>query len=149
MMSNRIQIGLRRGRRAVGTTALLALIASLLQMSCVRRTMTIRTVPEGATVRLNDQDIGQTPVTVDFTWYGDYDLVFEKDGYETVRTHKRIAAPWYQVPPIDLFAEAFVPYTIHDHHEVEQELEPRTYPTQDELVQRAKEFRDRTLYGED
>lgn len=119
------------------------------QNGCVRRTMTIRTVPEGAIVRLNDQDVGLTPVTVDFTWYGDYDIEFEKPGYETVRTHHRINAPWYQLPVIDLFAEAFVPYTIHDHHEFEETLSPTSRPSREELTSRALEFRDRTLYGTD
>ncbi len=133
--------------RAMGAAVVLAAAPLVLQLGCVRRTMTITTAPEGAMVRLNDQDIGRTPVTVDFTWYGDYELIFEKDGYETVQTHRRLDTPWYQVPPIDLVAEAFVPYTIHDHHDIHEELAPATQPTNEELVGRAREFRDRTLYG--
>ncbi len=130
--------------------ALLVLAATaLVATACVRRTLTFKTVPEGATVRLNDQDIGQTPVTVDFTWYGDYDIAYEKEGYETVRTHKRINAPWYQIPPIDLVAETLVPYTIHDRYVIEEELEPTTQPSREELTQRAQEFRDRALFGKE
>lgn len=129
------------------------LLATVLVLSlsaaCVRRTMTFKTVPEGATVRLNDQDIGQTPVTVDFTWYGNYDVAFEKDGYQTFRMQRQIKAPWYQVPPIDLFAEAFVPYTVHDHHEIDATLEPQVPLAREELLPRAQEFRDRALFGQD
>jgi len=121
----------------------------LLHVSCVRRTVTFKTVPEGATVRLNDQDIGQTPVTVDFTWYGDYDIAYEKEGYQTIRTHKKLDAPWYQIPPIDFIAETLVPVTIHDHREIEEELEPEKLPTHAELVPRAREFRDRALFGQE
>lgn len=128
---------------------LIAAAALLTPSACVRRTVTFKTVPDGATVRLNDQDIGQTPVTVDFTWYGDYDIAYEKDGYETLRTHKKLDAPWYQIPPIDLLAETLVPYTIVDRRLIEAELAPATQPSRQELTQRAKEFRDRTLFGKD
>jgi hypothetical protein len=127
----------------------IAALAVLAPAACVRRTVTFKTVPEGATVRLNDQDIGQTPVTVDFTWYGDYDIAYEKEGYETIRTHKRINAPWYQIPPIDFLAETIVPFTIHDRREIQEELQPQTLPTRAELVPRAREFRDRALYGQE
>ncbi len=129
--------------------AILVATAAAVNAGCVRRTMTFKTVPEGATVKLNDQDVGQTPLTVDFTWYGDYDICYEKEGYQTVRTHKKLNPPWYQLPVIDLFAEAFVPYTIHDQHVIEQELEPQKLPTQEELLPRAREFRDEALFGQD
>lgn len=138
----RRSVGLRAGRVAVA----LLMVAGA---GCVRRTMTFRTIPEGATVRLNDQDIGQTPVTVDFTWYGDYDLAFEKEGYETVRTHRRIQAPWYQIPPFDFIAETLLPVTLHDHRELVEELQPQRLPERDELVQRAREFREQALYGQE
>jgi len=135
-------------RRSVVSAVVLAGVAAVLcwQAGCIRRTMTISTSPQGATVRLNHEDVGQTPVTVDFTWYGDYDLVFEKAGYETLQTHHKLNAPWYQVPPIDLFAEVFVPYTIHDHHEVSFDLAPASQPAVQDLTARAKEFRDKALY---
>lgn len=135
-------------RRWIRTLALGTATAVLMagQHGCVRRTMTIRTAPEGATVRLNDLDVGQTPVTVDFTWYGDYELQFEKAGYQTLQTHHVLKAPWYQVAPIDFFAEAFVLYTIHDRHEISYDLAPASQPSQSELTQRAREFRDRALY---
>ena len=39
---------------------------------CVERQLTINTNPEGALVVLNDEEIGLSPVTVNFNWYGDY-----------------------------------------------------------------------------
>ena len=142
-------IGIRLNRFGRRLVVMAAAGIVLLQSGCVRRTLTIRTMPEGATVRLNDEDIGQTPVTVDFTWYGDYDIAYELEGYQTIRTNKRFDPPWYQIPPIDLFAEAFIPFTLHDHREIEEELEPQTLPARAELIPRAREFRDRTLYSED
>ena len=97
---------------------LLLILPVLLSFGCVRRTVTINTDPQGARVILNDEEVGTSPVSVDFTWYGDYDVIIRHEAYETLHTHKRIKAPWYQVPPIDFFAEAFVPFTIHDRHEM-------------------------------
>jgi hypothetical protein len=135
--------------RFVPILATAALVLAAAAAGCVRRTMTIRTAPEGATVYLNDTDLGQSPVTVDFTWYGDYDLAFEKDGCETTRTNWKINAPWYQIPPIDLFAETMIPFTLHDHREFEQDLTPAQPVDRDELITRARDFRDRAVFGED
>ncbi|MGZ3388170.1 MAG: PEGA domain-containing protein, partial [Isosphaeraceae bacterium] len=41
---------------------------------CVEQTMTIQSDPPGALVYMNDQELGRTPLTKDFTWYGDYDV---------------------------------------------------------------------------
>lgn len=135
----------RAGWRVLGGVMLVVLLSA----GCVRRTMTINTDPQGATVTLNDEVVGTTPVDVDFTWYGDYDVIVRKEGYQTLRTHERLNAPWYQVPPIDLFAEALVPFTIHDRHAMQFSLEPAQEIDRAGLIQEATEFRDRTLYGTD
>ena len=43
---------------------------------CVERKLVIGSSPEGALLQVNDVEIGRTPVTVPFKWYGDYDLRF-------------------------------------------------------------------------
>lgn len=113
---------------------------------CVRRTLTIETDPQGAMVFLNDQEVGATPVSTDFTWYGDYDVVLRKDGYETLHTHVKVKTPWYQVPPIDFFADVLWPGRIHDHRFARFMLVPWVAPEQEQVVQRAKELRDRALF---
>lgn len=108
--------------------------------------MTITTVPDGAAVVLNDQEVGKSPVTVPFTWYGDYDLICRKDGFKSLKTNVRINAPWYQTPFIDLFAECLFPFTIRDNRAYEFQLESESLPARDELVGRANEFKDRALF---
>ena len=125
------------------------LVAVGLVAGCVRRTVTINTDPQGAAVTLNDDEIGTSPVSVGFTWYGDYDVIIRKEGYETLQTHRRIERPWYQYPPIDLVAEAFVPFTFHDRREMFFELVPAEPIDRDALLENAFEFRDRALFGED
>ena len=128
-------------------TGLLA--AVVLPAGCVRRTMTIRTEPEGARVALNDEELGTSPVTVDFTWYGDYEVACRKDGYQTLQTHRRLNAPWYQIPMIDFFTEALWPFTIQDHQEMSFTLEPAAKDIdRKELIDKAKAFRDRAIFAE-
>ena len=112
---------------------------------CVRRTLTVRTEPGGALVYLNDEEVGRSPVSVPFTWYGDYDILVRKSGYEPLRTHARVWPPWYQVPPLDLVSEALIPVTLHDRHELSFTLQQQRHPTTQQLLQRAVALRERTL----
>jgi hypothetical protein len=74
---------------------------------CVQRKMTIDSSPPGALVWLNDQEIGRTPVTKSFIWYGNYQVELRKEGFEKVKTHQHVSAPWWQWVPFDFFAEFF------------------------------------------
>ncbi len=135
----------RVGNSIPATAVLLMFVA---MVGCVERTLTINTDPQGAMVYLNDEEVGRTPVTKSFTWYGDYDVIIRKEGYQTLKTHARLIEPWYQVPPIDFFAECLTPATIRDNRHLEYTLEPTSRPTPAEIVERAQQFKERTLYGE-
>jgi len=116
---------------------------------CVRRTLTINTQPQGATVILNDEVVGTSPVSTDFLWYGDYDVIIRKPGYETLRTHHRLNAPWYQLPGLDFVTEALMPFEFHDRQEMAFSLEPEKPIDRARLVQDARRMRDEALYGSD
>lgn len=125
-----------------GAAALLAATPA-----CVERTVRITTEPEGAAVFLNDQEVGNSPVKVPFTWYGDYDIVLRKPGYQAVHTNHRLETPWYQYPLIDLFAECFVPFTIYDHREIGPlVIEPFEAPAQEDLLRNAAQLKEEALY---
>lgn len=126
--------------------ALLLIAGGLLCVGCVRRTVTIQTAPQGAAVMLNDQLVGTSPVTVDFLWYGDYDVIVRKEGYETLKTHHHLKTPWYELPGIDFISEVLVPWTIHDHQEMSFALAPKQPTDKDALLKKATEFKERTLY---
>jgi hypothetical protein len=118
-----------------------------LQVGCVERTARIRTDPPGALVLVNDEEVGVSPVKFDFLWYGDYDIIVRKPGYETLKTHYQINAPWYEWPPFDLIAETMVPTMIHDKRELPTfALEPAQTPSTENLVERAAELRDDALF---
>src|SRR2546430_16093739 len=114
----------------------IALLAGVMGASgCIERTVTIRTEPDQALVYLNDDEVGRSPVTVPFTWYGDYDIVIRKEGYETLKTHHRIRTPWYELPGIDFITETLVPLRIHDHHELPcYALTPQTLPEKEDVI---------------
>ena len=124
------------------------MLTSLLALTgCVERTLTIRTEPPGARVMLNDEEVGVSPVRVSFLWYGDYDILLRKEGYQTVKTNHIVEAPWYQWPPFDFVAETLIPTTIHDDHVLPTfVLDPAVSPPADEVVQRATELRERALF---
>jgi hypothetical protein len=126
-----------------------AMAGLLLASGCVRRTVTISTKPDGATITLNDEVIGTSPVTTDFLWYGDYGVMAQKDGYEVLKTNRRLDAPWFQLPAIDLMAELLLPIELHDRKEITLDLTPTQEVSRDELIQGAKQFRDEALYGSD
>ncbi len=106
---------------------------------CVQRDMTITSTPEGALVRISDREVGRTPVTIPFTWYGDYEIILRLDGHETRFTHANIVRPWYEVPPVDLFSE-LAPWTYHDKRYLHFTLEPKVPTTEEELIARAEEL---------
>jgi PEGA domain len=115
----------------------------------VERTLTIESDPPGAMVTLNDQEIGRTPVTRDFVWYGTYDVELREDGYKTLKTTGQVWAPWWQVPPIDLAAE-LAPMQSHDHHVLHYTLlaEPDTEPNPLGMLVRAERLRGRLAGSE-
>lgn len=55
-------------------TPLIAALIALGTLGCVQRTITITSNPTGALVHLNDEEVGRTPLTVPFTFYGTYDV---------------------------------------------------------------------------
>lgn len=117
--------------------ATLAVVAG----GCVRRELTIESDPPGALVFLNDQEVGRTPVTRSFTFYGTYDVVLRLEGYETLRTQKLVLAPWWQWVPLDLFAE-LLPLT--DRQTARFVLKPEAPPGSESpqaMLDRAEELR--------
>lgn len=109
---------------------------------CIRRQITIHSEPSGALVYLNDREIGRTPLTTDFLWYGTYDVQLRKEGFQTLSTRTRVIAPWWGFPPIDLFAE-MMPFHPTDHRELNYVMKERTETVPEGLVARGTEFKGR------
>ena len=113
------------------------LIASIILGGCVERQLTINTEPQDAMIVLNDEEIGTSPVTVSFEWYGDYNVRVSKEGFETLKTHRELKGPWYDGFPFDFFA-MLNPERKVDSYEWTFELAPQQEADREELIQRAQ-----------
>jgi len=92
---------------------------------CVEQLLSIDSGPSEAVVTLNDQEIGRTPVTTNFKWYGYYDVSVRKDGYQTLKAKSPVIAPWWQWVPFDLFAQ-LLPLRLTDQQFLHYMLKPIT-----------------------
>lgn len=119
---------------------IIALTMSILLAGCVERKLTINTDPQGAIVVLNDEEIGISPVTVSFEWYGDYNVRLSKEGFQTVKTHHELKPPWYDYFPFDFFAQIVNPNRTVDSYEWTFTLPPQTEPNREELIRDAQEL---------
>ncbi len=112
---------------------------ALLAGGCVERKLTIVTSPADAVVWLNDEEIGTTPVTVNFNWYGDYRIRAEKSGYAILNTHQKLKRPLHDVFPFDFFAECLWPGRIVDNYTWEFNLEPYQPLSSEKLIEDANQ----------
>ena len=115
-------------------------VAIVIFAGCVERRLTINTQPQGALVVLNDEEIGTSPVTVPFNWYGDYDVRISKEGFATLKTHRELKAPWYDAFPFDFFAMLNPKRTV-DSYEWTFDLAPLQQPTREELIGAAEQLK--------
>jgi hypothetical protein len=129
-------------RRGIFLFITMGLIALGGAPACVERKLTVDSEPEGSLAFLNNQEVGRTPVTRQFTWYGDYDVVLRREGYNTLKTNKNVIAPWWQWPPIDLVAEV-LPIWFKDEQHISFVLQPtpESEGYAGDLLERANEMR--------
>jgi len=99
----------------------------LFTTGCIRRALTIRSVPPGAQVFLNDHLKGETPLTYDFEWYGWYRVLLHKEGYERLDDHKFLRAPTMFWIPFDLVCE-LLPFRVWDRETWSYTLVPAPPP---------------------
>lgn len=109
--------------------------------------MTIRSNPPGAMVYVDDQEIGPTPVSTSFLYYGTRKIRLVKDGYETVSTLYNVKPPWYQLPPLDFVSENLVGREIRDERIMDFTMQPQRIVPRTELLTRADNLRLSALGG--
>ena len=121
--------------RALGLT--IAVITCL--GGCVERVIRITSEPTGALVYLNDEEVGRTPVTVPFTFYGTYGVRIEHDDHLPLWTQRETQAPWWEAPGPDLIAEAIPGVNVQLDWHFQMQLLPPT--DEQRLIKRATQTR--------
>ncbi len=120
------------------------LLTAAMAAGCVEREWTLQSEPAGAVVWVSGVEKGRTPVTFEFTFYGEYEVVLRKEGYETLKTGVKLDPPWYEWPVIDFFSE-IAPWTYRDRRETLHVLKKYVPPTEEELKTRAEQLRQENL----
>jgi len=103
--------------------------------------MTIRSSPPGALVYVDDYQIGTTPVSTDFIYYGTRKIRLVKDGYETLTVRQPFPIPWYEMFPLDFVTENLWPWEIRDERVVDLSMASATSMPPELVVARAEQAR--------
>ncbi|MCP4254315.1 MAG: PEGA domain-containing protein [Candidatus Scalindua sp.] len=107
--------------KTIRSIRFLILVAAVFAFSgCVTRSITVKTNPSNALVYIDDKLIGESPVTIPFTFYGTRKIMIERKDEDGALTHKRtivyekIKTPTCQIFPLDFFSELLWPFEIKD-----------------------------------
>lgn len=122
--------------RRLAIVLVLALVAG-----CVQRRMTIRSNPPGALVYVDDYQIGTTPVSHDFVYYGTRKIRLVKDGYETLTVRQPIPLPWYEIFPLDFVSENLIPWEVRDERVIDLAMQPASTEPAESVAARAEQAR--------
>lgn len=103
--------------------------------------MTIRSHPPGAQVFVDDREIGTTPCSTSFVYYGKRNVMLMKDGYKTEKLVHEFTVPWYEYVPLDFANENLNPYEIRDERTINVTLSPEENVQPEQLMERANGMR--------
>jgi hypothetical protein len=98
-------------------------------------------------VYVDDQEVGVTPASTPFVYYGTRKIQIFADGYEPLTVKQPFPAPWYQTPPLDFIVENLWPWEIRDERAVHFELQPQQVIPNEKLIERAEMLRSNTQAG--
>lgn len=96
---------------------------------------------------IDDQEVGVTPVSTGFTYYGARNIRLVKDGYETLSVKQNFYPPWYEFPVLELFSETLWPFEKRDEHLVNFNLQPQQIVPPEKLLERAEGQRTASFQG--
>lgn len=124
----------------------LAALASTLLSGCIERRFVIDSVdpagnPLAAQVFCNGVPLGNAAADYPYVYYGKYDFLLVKDGYETLHVHQAVRAPWWEYPPLDFVVENVLPFHFRDIRRYRYTMQPRKGVRTEELLQRGGALR--------
>ena len=101
-----------------------ALVLLLLAACTPTRTLTVRSNPSGAAVRVDGSAVGTTPVVIPFEHHGTRRVTLYLESYLVWSEAVPLEAPWWAGFPLDLVTENLVPWRLRDEHELVVPLTP-------------------------
>ena len=105
------------------------------------RLLRIESMPPGATVRLDGEIVGRTPVSIPFEHYGRRRLALYRPGYRTHTEALKLDPRWWSRFPLDILTEIVIPLGIDDVRERKIALAPdtgeRAAPATEEFIEHA------------
>lgn len=131
----------KKTRRLKALAVLLLAVLFFSGCNGVRRRLTITSNPEGATVYLNDREIGQTPISQNIVYSGTYKIRLAKEGMETKTVMHDVRTPWYLWPGVDFVSENLVPGEIRDNQSCHVDLSGKRVIPDNELYDNAVAMR--------
>lgn len=111
----------------------------------MHRRLTIRSDPPGAAVMVDGTEVGYTPASIDYTYYGTREITLTKDGYKTLTTPIKLSTPWYQVFPLEFVTDNFALTKINDRREVTYALTRENLEPTQNVESRADNLRSEAL----
>jgi len=96
---------------------------------------------------IDGEEVGYTPHTGDFTYYGTREITLIKPGYETLTVMQPVKAPWYQYPGVDFVAENLSPFQVTNRRSYFYKMQPQRNVPSDELLDRGNSHRSETQVG--
>lgn len=148
-LASPVPVAVQFGRQGLSRACLLAaLLLSCSASGCMHRRFTIRSEPPGAAVLVDGEEIGFTPVSMDYTYYGTREITLIKDGYRTVTVNQKLKTPWYQVFPLEFISDNFAFTHVRDKRQMLYTLVPEQYVPTGEVLDRANSLRSNALQTE-
>jgi hypothetical protein len=117
------------------------LLSTAATTGCMQRRMTIVSNPPGATAYVDGVEIGKTPVSHDFLYYGTREIRLVNEGYKTLTVLQPMSTPWYQVPPLDFLSDNLAFGEIRDERVYRYDLEPAVQEPFDNIIARGEQLR--------
>jgi len=115
-------------------------------VGCVERTITINSSPTGALAKINGQEVGKTPCTFEFDYFGEYDVVLKHPTHKTLITSEWATERLWDLPVLDLLFE-LTPVTFKTNLEWNFILE-KNDTNKENLIRRANKMREETAKKE-
>ncbi|MBS0266352.1 MAG: PEGA domain-containing protein [Planctomycetes bacterium] len=123
----------------------LLLLCACCSSGCMHRRLTIRSEPPGAAVMVDGVEVGYTPTSIDYTYYGTREITLTKEGYQTLTVPLKLSTPWYQCFPLDFVTDNFAMTKINDRREVNYALQRENIEPTENVENRANNLRSEAM----